>query len=253
VENPLPARPARTLPDHVLESDPVGAETLRMVYEMRALNDWIYSVVRGHLGRSVVEVGCGIGCFTEELLEYDRIVAVDINPAYTDYLSRRLADNEHARVLCHDIHQPLPGWLREDPVQSVICLNVLEHIEDDVQALRHMRDVLAPGGNVVLLVPAVPFLYSSLDKGLAHFRRYSRAGLNETLRRAGFEPAWHTYINLFGILGWLVNGRILGRGILPSGQLTLYNRLVPFFRAVERLTGPPIGLSHIVSGVRTAD
>lgn len=238
------------IPQHVLDSDPVGAETLRMIYEMRSLNEWIFDVMRPVLGRSVLEIGCGIGCFTELLLGLERIVAVDINETYIEYVKQRFADSGNVTVFVHDCNHPLPENVRAHPVETVICLNVLEHIERDVDALRHMRDVLVPGGHVVLLVPAFPALYCSLDRELFHFRRYSRKSLNDTLRAANLEPDWHRFINLFGVLGWFINGKILRRRILPANQLSLYNQLVPLFRAIEHLTGPPFGLSHIVAGRR---
>lgn len=241
----------KELPTHLLESDPVGAETLRLIYKMSALNQWIYDVIKPAVGRSAVEIGCGIGCFTELLLHLDRVYAFDINATYVEFVNQRFASSGKVKAMVQDAQHPLPAEVLAAPVDTVICFNVLEHIEDDIAALGHMRAALSPGGHLILLVPAIPFLFSSLDVELGHYRRYDRRTLDARVAQVGLVPVAHRYINVFGILGWFLNGKILRRKLLPAGQLDLYNKLVPAFRAIERLTGPPIGLSHIIWARRT--
>ena len=134
---------------------------------------------------------------------------------------------------------------------TVVCINVPEHIRDDRGTLRNFHEVLRPGGRLVLLVPAIPLLFSTLDEALDHHRRYTRPRLVHKMEGAGFRLIESRYLNFFGIAGWILSGKILRRRILPSTLLGLFNTLVPAFRAFERLTGPPIGLSVIAVGEKT--
>jgi hypothetical protein len=123
-------------------------------------------------------------------------------------------------------------------------LNVLEHIEHDEQALASLFRVLCVGGRLVLLVPALPALYGSLDRALDHHRRYARDELLAKLRRAGFEIERSWFFKLLGVAGWYVNSRVLRRRTFPPVQLTLYDALVPLFRIESRFR-LPLGMSLI--------
>jgi hypothetical protein len=125
-------------------------------------------------------------------------------------------------------------------------LNVLEHIQDDRLALRHMREVLAPGGHLVLIVPAHGWLYGTMDSAIGHFRRYDKAMLDRTMRQCGFTPIVQRHMNVLGSLGWFVNGRLLRMRVPPSGQLRLINRVTPILQTLERWVPPLFGLSLIM-------
>src|SRR5438309_788954 len=116
-------------------------------------------------------------------------------------------------------------------LDTIICLNVVEHIPDDVGSLAAMRALLQPAGRLVLLVPALPRIYGALDEALGHVRRYTPRELREKYDRVGFRVAHLEYFNLFGIPGWWFAGRILRRRIIPAGSLGLYDALVPLFRS----------------------
>jgi SAM-dependent methyltransferase len=132
-----------------------------------------------------------------------------------------------------------------------VCLNVLEHIERDRDALAAMRELLNPGGTVVLLVPAVPALYGELDRALGHYRRYTPAVLRDRLADAGLAVRHLEYFNLAGMPGWWLVGRVLKRSVIPTGSLRFYNALVPLFRLERYLPWRP-GQSLIAVGERAA-
>ena len=243
-----PALPADGLTD-------TGPETLRRIGGMRAFNAWMMELVRPHLRGNVLEVGCGRGNLTELLLAepIGSLTCVDINPGHVEHVLQRWSGVPGFCALCADIQdRGLVHKLQPRP-DTIVCLNVLEHIEDDMAALDVMAHLLAPEGRLVLLVPAFPWLYGTMDAGLRHYRRYTRADLTEKLSAAGLRVACWRYFGLLGMLGWFVNGRILRRPILPEGQLRLYDRLVPLFRWVERLSGPPIGQSLICVAIRALE
>jgi SAM-dependent methyltransferase len=130
----------------------------------------------------------------------------------------------------------------EGEFDAIVCFNVLEHIVDDDGTLARFRDLLAPDGTLLLLVPAHPALAGSLDRAFGHQRRYTKAGLKAKLSDAGFETLELRHVNPAGALGWIVQGRVLRREHLPRFGLAIYDRLVPALRAAEPLP-TPFGLS----------
>jgi hypothetical protein len=120
---------------------------------------------------------------------------------------------------------------------------VLEHVEDDTQALARMAEALEPGGKVVMFCPAGPRLFSALDRGMGHFRRYARRELTRKARAAGLEPVLERRANLAGAVGWFVTAKLLARTELPGGPSRLFDLLVPVFRLWEDRLQIPWGLS----------
>jgi SAM-dependent methyltransferase len=124
-------------------------------------------------------------------------------------------------------------------------LNVLEHIEADGRALRNMRELLSDGGKLVLLVPAGPYLFGTLDKAIGHYRRYDERGLRSLVANAGFRVDQVRPFNFFGIPGWFLASRVLKRRMPPRGLLGLFNLLAPMFILIEENLRPPLGQSLI--------
>jgi len=228
--------------------DPVGAETLRRIYRMRRLNDWMWSRLERWVGQRVLEAGCGNGTMTQFLLDREFVLSVDVNTAHLEKLKERYKDYKNVSVLNLDLADPTLAERADRGIDTVLCLNVLEHIEPHEQVLESFFSVLEPGGRLVLLVPAHKALFGTLDEALGHIRRYGKRELFDLISQKGFVVEHHSYLNLFGIPGWWINGKVLKRGILPQGQLGFYEKFVPFFRVVERLTGQSVGLSHILIG-----
>jgi SAM-dependent methyltransferase len=208
-------------------------------------NGWIYEEIERVLGREVLEVGSGTGNITRFLArEARRVVATDGLPAYREHLRHLYRDNPNIEIGEFDLNQPAPTEFVTRQFDSVVCLNVLEHIEDDRGALREMRRVIRPGGYLALLVPAHPVLYGKFDEAVGHFRRYSKAPLLKLLGESDFDVTSIKFFNIAAVIPWLVNGRIFKRDYLPEEQTSLVDLLVPLLK-LERLIGPPCGLSLI--------
>ncbi len=219
--------------------------TLNQLAELDRYNYWLFEQVAHALGRRVLEVGSGTGNITQFLSAADRqVMATDVVPAYRGELQRLFGDKPNVQIGKFDLTATAPPELIADPFDTVVCLNVLEHIEDDLYALRQMRDVLEPGGRLALLVPAHPILYGEFDRAVGHYRRYTRRELAEKLKQTGFNVREMKFFSLLAALPWFVNGRILKRGYIPAGQANLANKLVPLLK-LEKLIGPPCGLSLI--------
>ncbi len=219
--------------------------TLNQLAELDRYNDWIYGRIAAALGRRVLEVGSGTGNITQFLCADGReVMATDVVPVYRNELARLFGDRPNVRIGKFDLNAQAPEEFVAEPFDTVVCLNVLEHIEDDLFALEQLRNVLAPGGKLALLVPAHRFLYGEFDRAVGHFRRYEKRELRVKLEQVGFAVREVGFFSLVAALPWLINGRLLKRDYLPMGQANLANRLVPLLK-LERLIGPPCGLSLI--------
>ena len=224
-----------------------GQETLDTLAGADRLNRWIFDQVKDFLGERVLEIGSGVGNMTRFLLSRKLVVASDIDPHHLDRLRRRFVEGDRFRVQRVDAADIDVEALAPFALDTVMGLNVLEHVGDDETALAHVHEMLPPGGRLVLLVPAHQALYGSLDAALDHHRRYGREELREKLERAGFRIEHLRFFNAPGILGWWLNGKVLRRRVLPGGQVKLFDWLVPIFRLEEHLD-LPFGLSLITVG-----
>lgn len=235
---------------HVESSDPVGALTLERLAEAVRYNRWMFDRVRRWVGSRVLEIGAGIGNLSAFLVDRERVVLTDTRPEYLDRLRDRFATHPNVSVV--RLYLPTDaGALNGESFDTIICLNVLEHVLDDVGSLSTIRTLLGEGGRLILLVPALPALYGTLDEALGHHRRYTRAGLAEKFAAAGLELRHIEYFNLAGAPGWWFTGRVLRRRVIPSGSFRLFDALVPLFR-LERLIPWRVGQSLIAIGERPA-
>jgi SAM-dependent methyltransferase len=230
--------------------DRVGARTLEQLAAAPNYNRWMFDRLRPWVGRHVLEVGSGIGNMSAFFLDRARVMLTDTDPAYIERLRERFAAHPHVAVA--RLYLPVvDGALAAERFDTIICLNVLEHVEDDHTSLVVMRRLLAPGGRLVLLVPALRALYGTLDAALGHYRRYSRRELAAKFRAAGLTVRHLEYFNLAGIPGWWLTGRLLRRTLIPAASLRWYDALVPLFR-LERLLPWRIGQSLIAVGEAAA-
>lgn len=201
---------------------------------------WQSRLVVRELGRRVIEVGCGIGNFTGLLLDRELVVAVDREEACVAALRERYpAVQASVCEVGGARFRELAAW-RAD---SVVCVNVLEHVPDDEAAVRDMASVVVPGGVVVLLVPAFQSLYGAIDRNLGHYRRYRRAEVARLAARAGLEVRKLHYVNTVGFFGWWVNAHVLKRETQSDAQIAVFDRCVPAMAAVEGAVRPPFGQS----------
>ena len=217
----------------------VGHVTLARMGKLEPYNRWLADRFEKSLGQRVLEIGAGFGNMTRHLTPREMIIASDLDAVALEYLRGAFRDDPSIRIASYRF--PLqPGQRRELEglaLDTVVCLNVLEHIEDDVSTLADLLSILKPGGRLVLIVPAHARLYSSLDVHLRHFRRYEKPELEKKIRDAGFVLEDCRFLNRPGVFGWYVNGRVLRRRVLPRGQLSLFKLVLPLLRSEE--TNPP--------------
>jgi glycosyltransferase involved in cell wall biosynthesis len=219
-----------------------GYTTLRRVEVLHRYNRFLWDLMQPFIGRRILEVGAGTGLLTRYLAQRERVLATELDPEYVELLRRTFADEPNVEVCPLDLAQLGEDGIARRAFDTVVCSNVLEHIEDDGTALAAMRDVLEPGGRVVLIVPALQGLYGTIDRAIHHYRRYSRAELTGKLERAGLSVEHVSYFNMLGVPGWFLNARVLKRRSVPGVQARVNDWLVPWLR-LERRFGPPVGMS----------
>ncbi len=224
------------------ETEDIVYQTLQRMKNLHRYNRWIFSKFHPFLGRRVLEIGSGIGNITKFLLDRDFIIATDVEPKYLNLLKNTFGQYKKFRVENLDISESDIDRYRQYRIDSVICFNVLEHIEKEGRALENIFNLLEPKGRLLLFVPSHRWLYGSLDHHLSHHRRYGRKELKEKLEKIGFQVILLRHFNRIGILGWYLNSKILRRKRLPSFQLRIYNLLVPVFK-IEGLVPLPFGTS----------
>lgn len=202
---------------------------------------WIFSHVERHLGNEILEVGAGHGTYTEFFrARAGRLVVTDVSQRSVDLLKARFADDERVTVL----EGGAEAAAGIPPFDSVVLINVLEHIKDDDGALLDIAAALKPGGRVILWVPAFKLLYSDWDRHIGHYRRYRKGALRALLTRAGYEVTDIRYVNSVGALAWLVLTRLMHRVPSSQGRLQFFDSYcVPLLRRLESRRGAPFGQS----------
>lgn len=224
-------------------------ETLEDLSSAVHYNRWIYNMLRPYVGRRILEIGCGTGNLTGHLASHGRVLAVDVQDGYLNEARTKWRDCPEIRFKKIDLEKSFSP-LRAFHPDTLICVNVLEHLSHDHRVLDQCSKLLPPGGKLLLFVPALQCLYGTMDKSYGHFRRYSLGQLKSKVEGSGFQVEYCRYLNLLGILGWWLNGKVLGRKIIPKSQMMLYDRVVSVSSLFERFLPKPIGLSLFCVGVK---
>ena len=233
------------------DTEETNTLTLSILEGADAYNRWIFEKIESFLGKDIFEVGCGIGNLTGLLLNQGRVIAADVNEDYLCTLEQKYRNHPNLKGnFALDIQKDPPKNISIS-IDTIVCSNVLEHIENDDEVLRNFWELLPVNGKLIVLVPALRALYNVLDKELGHFRRYTKEELIQKITKNGFRVCSLRYFNLFGILGWFINGTLLRRRLLPAQQVGVFNKMVPLFMKLEKVVPTWIGQSLIVVAKKT--
>jgi glycosyltransferase involved in cell wall biosynthesis len=241
--------PDRNLPPaHFDDADAELSTVLESLQGAERYADWILALAEPHLGRRVLEIGAGHGEMTQRLIISHEVTATDLSPRCVEELRGKFAGDPRVRVELADAGSIDP----EERYDSAILVNVLEHIEDDVDALRDIGARLRPGGRIVIFVPAFEGLYSDFDRRVGHRRRYRRSQLVEVVDRADLRIVEAHYVNSVGAVAWWTFARQLGQVPTQSWSVRLFDRLVPTLRRIETEHPPRFGQSLFCVAERSA-
>lgn len=205
---------------------------------------WQAKLADAELGRRVLEVGCGIGNFSDHLIGRELVLGIDADQACLAHWRERFSGRAEFVGLQLNAEHEEVRTLKKYNIDSIACLNVLEHVERHDLALRNMWEVLTSGGRVVLMVPAFEFLYGEIDRRLGHYRRYTRQSLAAVAEGTGFRVRRLRYMNAVGFFGWWANAKVFHRSEQSSKQIEFFDcYVVPIQSRMENLMAPPFGQS----------
>jgi glycosyltransferase involved in cell wall biosynthesis len=231
--------------DRIYAPDEYGSHVLGRLNRVPRLTRWMADVIRPYVGERVLELGAGTGLLTRHLVPRTEFVVGDVNPLHLDALGRMARSMPYLRVLPVDLARA-ETFPRGEKFDTVISLNGIERVADDVAALCNLREALAEGGAAVVLVPQSPGLFGSLDRVLGHQRRYTESQLLAAGERAGLRARRVIRFNRVSTPGWWLSARLLRRSKFALVQLELLNLLIPLVRRVDHwLPLPPLSLIAI--------
>jgi 2-polyprenyl-3-methyl-5-hydroxy-6-metoxy-1,4-benzoquinol methylase len=229
------------------EHDAFGESILKELESAIRFSEWMYDTIEPFLGNRILEIGSGIGNISRQLPVREKLTLTDYAPEYREMLRSTFGNNPAIDVRKVDLTAETDFVDLKAQYDSVICLNVLEHIEDDEGALRRMRSLLAPGGRLIILVPQYMLLMSEMDRLLGHYRRYSKQELRRKLTDIGLISVEIQNFNFLGSMGWFVSNTLGGNQSFGSKKITLFDMTVPIMKPIESWVPLP-GLSVIGIG-----
>jgi glycosyltransferase involved in cell wall biosynthesis len=235
--------------DDIYMEDEYGSRILTELEHARRFNRWMGKTLRPFVGDKVLEIGAGIGNLTAQFIPRDHYVASDINPHYLRYLQSYAFGKPYLDILKINAEEPDDFNGLEEKFDTVLMINVLEHVNDEMKALDNIKRALAPGGRAIILVPQHPRIYGSLDEVLQHRERYSLKKLNDSMTEAGFRIEKIFDFNSVSVPGWWLNGRLLKRTKFSRVQLKGLDMLMPLLARIDPIW-PWSGLSLIAVGIK---
>lgn len=222
-------------------NDSQGSRTLESMSQAVWYNRWTLNKFKKYLKGEILEVGCGIGNFTNSLKEYGEVYAIDIDNNYINEV-KEVTDG---RAGFGDIETG-KYFFKDKKFDTVVCLNVLEHIQKDALAVKNLYKLLKDEGHLILLVPVHPFLFGKIDESIGHFRRYAKKELVKQLEGLGLKILNCRKLNFLGAIGWFFAGKVLKESVVDDNKIRVFNIIAPFVLPLEDLIEPPIGTSILI-------
>ena len=209
---------------------------------------WIFSILKPFIKPNVLEIGAGLGNYAGHYADGSRIILSDVDKRFVSLMKKKFAGRSDIKILDLDIMKSDKGTekaMKSEKINTVIAVNVLEHIKDDFQALKNCYRLLPPGGRLLIFVPALPSLFGSIDEAFGHYRRYTKKEFTDKIRVSGFKVISVRYFNIIGIIWWFVMGKVVKAKNLPLSTGLFLKIAVPLVEQLEKITSPPIGQSLI--------
>lgn len=225
-----------------------GHKNLETAIKRKNFTKWVMDETFSKLKGDILEIGSGLGTYSEQIIKNhpnSKITLSDISSLYVENLKKRFLSNS-VKVFKLDLNNK--DNFKEigyDKFDSIIAINVLEHVKDDKFAFSELYKMLKNNGTLIILVPANKFLYNIIDKSIGHWRRYTKKELKHKLVDDFFIIEKIYSFNILGIFGWFLNGNIFKKSEINKDASSLFDKLVPIMRILEKYSGRPFGLSVI--------
>lgn len=225
-----------------------GDTNLQILASANNFTLWMYEQIKPFLKGNILEIGSGRGNYSKIIINsfpQNRIILSDISENYVKDLKKQF---ESSNVVAVKLNLEKKGDFEKinTNIDSAFALNVMEHIENDIDAMNNLYEKLNKGGTFTILVPAHKFLYNCIDKSVGHYRRYTRKDLLKKVSQTKFKVKKLFYFNALPILGWYWSGNILKKDILSKNNMRLFDTLVPLLRFIEKyILRKKIGMSLV--------
>jgi len=227
--------------------DSEGLSVLDAISVANKFNKWMYETIKPFVSGSILEIGSGVGNISQFFLhEQKHIYLSDIRNNYRVIIQNKFSLDD-TRVINIDIVHPEFCNIYYEFIgkfDSIFCLNVIEHIEDDALAIKNMMMLLKNNGRLTVLVPAYKNLYNGIDISLEHYRRYNKTTLLKLMLNQGMLVK-SFYFNAAGIIAWWISGKLLRNNTIHEGKMSLFNFFVPIFKLIDKLLFKKVGLSLV--------
>jgi SAM-dependent methyltransferase len=211
-----------------------GPEILDALSLAPKFNRWMADTIAPYLGERILEIGAGTGNLTRNLAPRRKFyAATDISTEYLERLRNKFRRRPNLEVRRCDVENADEVNAFDQRVDTVVCLNVIEHVRDDVGSMRRLHSILQPGGRAIILVPCGQEIFGTLDTALGHYRRYSREELRSRMEDAGFRVERVLEFNRVSRPGWYFTGRVLKGRTISRFQLRAFDKLVWLWRRVD--------------------
>jgi SAM-dependent methyltransferase len=222
---------------------------LQQMSPARNYNQWIYSMITPFVGKRVLEVGAGIGNLSKKIIkDTDQFIAVEPNPNCQQVLKKIFINDPRFTLIPKRIEECNSLKNLKGKFDTILCVNVLEHIQDDHETLKVLNDLLVKNGYLVLIVPAVKWAYGTIDISVGHQRRYSKYDLQLAFYNTSYKIEKMYYFNFPGLLGWYFNSRFLKIQSQRRSQISFFDQFVPIIIKLESIIHPLLGMSLFVAG-----
>jgi glycosyltransferase involved in cell wall biosynthesis len=206
-------------------------------------SEWTLERTQPYVGDLLLEIGSGIGNNVRILMQYTDVIATEIEPIYLQVLQNAYLNTPGVDVRVWNATLPPPPDLPQP--DSILCSNVIEHIQDDQRVVINADQVLKPGGRMIFIVPRGEKLYSSLDAAIGHVRRYDEDRLRALFASLDYQIDELFTLNKIGVLGWWYRGKVAKQAAIGRTGLKAFNVLVPIFKLIDPLL-PWKGLSLVI-------
>lgn len=215
--------------------------------EMDNYYSCLYSILKHHVGSTILDIGCGEGSFITNMKNKKLIYGIDIEKSEIKKARKRFAKQKH--IICTEgdfSDKKIVQKLKKRKFDTIISINVFEHLKNDRKAIKDVYDILDRGGTFLLVVPAFSKLYSRIDREVGHYRRYDKKELIKKLEKNNFEIQDVFYLKFLEAIGYFIVGKLLNRTLTPHSKgIMLYDKLIPIIWKIENIFRLPFGSSIV--------